>query len=174
MYKRQLVGLIRVFSGFRRRALTWPRDSELLRRALPGLPRLFEEAENEQEIFGALRVLVERARFDFIEVEDVSASPATLAYRWPEAETRADTFHVTGVFAIGTEAKARAMLRVGWVSQVGDIRPEIEVMLQIVTDMVELHLTRVKSGLAPHPVLKTAPRTEAAASPAALARHTGS
>ena len=85
--KNALWALAALFRG-RQKGRPRARDSEMLRYALPQLPRLFGEAGTEAELFEKLAAFAKEADLGFVEVIDVSEA---VAYRWarsPEALRR--------------------------------------------------------------------------------------
>jgi UDP-GlcNAc:undecaprenyl-phosphate GlcNAc-1-phosphate transferase len=154
-----LIGLVRFVGYFelsllrsRQKARIRTRDAEMLRYALPRLPRLLEEARSEQELFDRLASFAAEADLGFVEV----SAGGALAYHWSNpkgapagALSGAPRGEVAAAFPIGRDGIARAELRFGWLSDYSEVSPESDILLQVATDMVEAGLLRLRSRLAP-------------------------
>ena len=165
------IGLVRAVGYFeyihvrrRQKERLRSRDSEILRRLLPHLPARFEAARSEADILSALAELGREAHLSFVEIiPSIGGEPT--AFRWTNP-TDADPFGrdvVSAGYPIGRDDAARAELKFGFRSDFGDVSPQTEVLLQVVTDMVEANLSRVKSRLAPRPAAEASaalPRAE--------------
>jgi UDP-GlcNAc:undecaprenyl-phosphate GlcNAc-1-phosphate transferase len=155
-----LIGFVR-FAGYfeylhrvrRQKERLRPRDSEILRRLMPKLPARFEAARSEADVFAALAALGLEAGMSFVEVVPLSADEPT-AFRWANPEDK-DAFGrdvASARYPIGRDDVARSELKFGFRPESGDISPQTEVLLQVVTDIVETNLSRLKSRLAPRPL----------------------
>ncbi|MRG92603.1 glycosyltransferase family 4 protein [Polyangium spumosum] len=143
------------------------RDSEILRRLLPRLPARFEAARSEADVLSALGLFALEGQLSFVEILPVTGGEPT-AFRWtnPKDDDPFGRDVVSARYPIGRDDAARAELKFGFRSDFGDVSPQTEVLLQVVTDMVEASLSRVGSLLAPR-VLADAEAPEAAALAAA-------
>jgi UDP-GlcNAc:undecaprenyl-phosphate/decaprenyl-phosphate GlcNAc-1-phosphate transferase len=156
-----LVGLMKIAGYFeylkpraREQAKMRTRDGDLLRYALPRAPRLLGEARTEADLFAALGVLAEQAQLDHIDVLELPPGAEKEGERSISVWQRdaSDPRHpelVSAVFALGTEASARASIRFSWRSAAGEVTPQAEILLQVIADIVAAELTRVRSRLAP-------------------------
>ncbi len=147
------VVLIRVFSGIRQREVSWSAQAHRLRAVILDLPASLSTATSEQELFEKLTGFAEKAGFNVIEVTPVATGtePSAPVFRWPSEPTRGG-FHMTVTYPIGGEARARATVRIGWITASGDAEREVEVLLVVVADALARSLTRLESELAPREV----------------------
>jgi UDP-GlcNAc:undecaprenyl-phosphate GlcNAc-1-phosphate transferase len=181
-----LIGLVR-FVGYldvallrsRQKARIRTRDAEMLRHALPRLPQRFAAARYEEELLEMLAGFAEEADLGFVEM----LAGDGIAYRWSSQKGALLGFdatssssrlrdQVTARFPIGRDGRARAEICFGWASPDSQVSPESDILLQVATDVLETHLARLRSRLAP---LSAAVVTELAAPRAeeALARRIG-
>ncbi|UQA62374.1 glycosyltransferase family 4 protein [Polyangium aurulentum] len=152
-----LVGLVRFVGYFeylhivrRQKERLRSRDSEMLRYALPKLPARFEAARTEADVFALLTQLGLETGMSFLEVLPRADEEPT-AFRWTNPKDT-DPFGrdvVSARYPIGRDNVARAELKFGFRSEMSDVSPQTEVLLQVVTDIVEASLTRLKSRAAP-------------------------
>jgi UDP-GlcNAc:undecaprenyl-phosphate/decaprenyl-phosphate GlcNAc-1-phosphate transferase len=174
-----LFGLVR-FAGYyevlhgtrRQQERLRSRDSEILRRLLPKLPARFDAARSEADVFVALAQLGLEAELSYLEVVPMSDNEPT-AFRWTSPKD-ADPFGrdvVSAKYPIGRDDVARAVIKFGWRSERGDVAPQTEVLLQVITDIVEASLKRLKSRAAPKTLTDVkAADAEMAALPATTSR----
>jgi len=126
------------------------RDSEILRRLLPRLPARFDAARVEADVLAVLVELGREAGLCYIEILPASEGEPT-AFRWANPKDP-DPFGrdvLSARYPIGWDASARASINFGFRSDFGDVSPQTEVLLQVITDMAETSLFAVKSRLAP-------------------------
>ncbi|HMY16220.1 MAG TPA: hypothetical protein PKA58_07805, partial [Polyangium sp.] len=158
-------GLVRAVGYFgyvhrrrRQRERLRPQDSELLRRVVPKLPARFELARTLPDVMTTLSEFGLEARLCYIEIiqPDETAAPE---FQWTnpnESETYGPDV-LSARYPIGRDDLARVDIKFGFRSDFGEVCPQTEVLLQIVTDLVETSFTRVRSRLAPHaPVVEEA------------------
>jgi UDP-GlcNAc:undecaprenyl-phosphate/decaprenyl-phosphate GlcNAc-1-phosphate transferase len=169
------IGLVRAVGYFeqvhgrrRQKERLRSRDSEVLRRLLPRLPARFEAARSEQEVLSALGLFALEGQLSYVEILPAAEDEAT-AFRWtnPTDEDPYGRDVVSARYPIGRDDAARAELKFGLRSDFGDVSPQTEVLLQVVTDMVEASLLRVGSLLAPRVLATAAKAPEAPALEAA-------
>lgn len=165
-----LVALIRVFSGIRRRELAWSQSGRRLRGALPELPSALERAHTVDELFERLGRFAAKVRFNVVSIAAVASGTdaPSPAFVWPAHEPPRGGYHVTVTFPLGDEPHARATVCFGWTTDDGDREPEVEVLLVVVADLLERHLTRLGSPLAPRPAPAPRPEREPRESDAGL------
>ncbi|HVK65493.1 MAG TPA: MraY family glycosyltransferase [Polyangium sp.] len=168
------IGLVRAVGYFeqahgrtRQKERLRSRDSEILRRLLPRLPARFEAARSEVDVLAALGLFALEGQLAYVEILPAVEGEPT-AYRWtnPKDNDPYGRDVVSARYPIGRDDAARAEVKFGLRSDFGDVSPQTEVLLQVVTDMVEASLARVKSRLAPR-VLAEAAAAEAPALEAA-------
>jgi len=162
-----LIGLVRFVGYFeltllrsRQKARLRSRDCEMLRYAIPRLPRLFGEARTEAELLERIGTFAAEAELDFVEV---SLSAEEVAYRWARSPGSPRREGVTARFPIGRDDIARAVLHFGWTTDDGDVSPQSDILLQVATDILAKNLTRLHSRFAPQP--SEAGASEAARTP---------
>jgi UDP-GlcNAc:undecaprenyl-phosphate/decaprenyl-phosphate GlcNAc-1-phosphate transferase len=153
-----MIGLVRFVGYFdylhqrlRQKARLRSRDVEILRYAVPELPRRFGDARTESELLRELWRFAATAGLGFVEIFETGASGERCLSRWPEGfdvDGAAGRDMLTASYPIG-DGEARAALRFGWQSDFGDVTPQSEILLQVATDVLAAHLVRVGSPLAP-------------------------
>jgi len=163
------IGLVRAVGYFeyvhvrrRQKERLRSRESELLRRLLPRLPARFESARSEADVTAALAAIGLDAALSYIEIVPTTGGEPT-AFRWTNPEDK-DPFGrdvASAKYPIGRDDAARAEIRFGFRSDFGDVSPQTEVLLQVITDIVEASFTRMKSKLGPR-VLEAAAEVEQA------------
>jgi UDP-GlcNAc:undecaprenyl-phosphate/decaprenyl-phosphate GlcNAc-1-phosphate transferase len=167
-----LIGLVRFVGYFelsllrsRQKARIRSRDAEMLRYALPRLPRLLEEARTEEELFERLTQFVSEADLGFVEVIEPVAGD-TAVYRWDKEKDVPRRDMVTARFPIGRDSSARAALKFGWMSDYGDVSPQSDILLQVAADLFERNLVRLRSRLASQSSTESAPSSPPESVPA--------
>jgi len=163
----RFVGYFEYLHGLRRqKARLRSRHTELLRYVMPELPTMFMEAQSEEDIWGVLRMIIRRADLYAIELLEPADCVTAARIRWGHAlrsNAAAGTGGSTAVglqaiheaelvsarYPIGREDVARATLKFIWKSEEGDVPPQSEVLLQVITDIVARELVRVGSAFAP-------------------------
>jgi UDP-GlcNAc:undecaprenyl-phosphate/decaprenyl-phosphate GlcNAc-1-phosphate transferase len=148
-----MVGLTRFVGYFedlhlrlRQKARFRSREAERIRYAIPPLPPRFRAARTEAELLQELWRFATAAGLGFVEVQGGEA-----ALRWPEGiDTEGAAFRdmLAASYPIG-DAAATATVRFGWRGDSDDVSPDVEILLQVVTDVLAENLSRVGSGLAP-------------------------
>lgn len=163
-----LIGLVRFVGYFelslvrsRQKARLRSRDSEMLRYALPRLPKLLEDARSEGDLFDRLATFAHEADLGFMEVIETTGEEQ-VAFTWEKTKGRTRRDMVTARFPLGRDNVARATLKFGWTSDYGDVSPQSDILLQVAADLFEQNLVRLRSRFAPEP-----PRSEEAAVPSA-------
>jgi UDP-GlcNAc:undecaprenyl-phosphate GlcNAc-1-phosphate transferase len=172
-----MIGLVRFVGYFeylhqrlRQKSRLRSRDVELLRFALPDLPRRLDGARTEAEIFQELWSFAAAANLGFVEViatpvddagPETPPNPSHAAgtaapkercvHRWP-AGFQSDAPEMREMLAarypLGVGA-TRGALRFGWRSEQGDVSPQCDILLQVAADAVAERLARLGSDLAP-------------------------
>lgn len=151
------IGLVRAVGYFgyvhrrrRQRERLRPRDSELLRRIVPTLPARFEKARTQADVMATLTECGIEAGLCYIDIlsQEDDASPV---FHWtnPQESTTFGPDVLSARYPIGRDDLARADIKFGFRSDFGDVCPQTEVLLQVVTDILEANLVRVRSRLAP-------------------------
>jgi len=169
-----VVGLARFVGYFslahlrkRQQARVRSRETELLRRVIPGLAERFEQAGSEEALMQELVAVA----------KEVELSSLTLAagdhqvLDWSDGvdNTRRILSHMS--YPLGADALAQARLSISVMNDFEDpqMSPQTDILLQVVADVLATNLRRLGSDLAPRtselPV-QSAPRS---AEPAALA-----
>jgi UDP-GlcNAc:undecaprenyl-phosphate/decaprenyl-phosphate GlcNAc-1-phosphate transferase len=156
-----LAGLVR-FTGSVGTSLTLSRqkqrlrsrDIEMLRGAIPAVPAAFERARTEDELFEALTDFAAHAEIGSVEAfslefREVGEPLRTPAFRWAKAPDSSKRDMVTARYPIGRDSSACAELEFSWMSEDGDVNAQSDILLQVVTDVLEANLTRLRSRLAP-------------------------
>ncbi len=151
------IGLVRAVGYFgyvhrrrRQRERLRPQDSELLRRVVPALPARFEQARTQADLMTTLCESAIEAGLCYIEIvsPDDDAPPL---FQWTNPREK-EVFSpdvLSARYPLGRDDLARADIKFGFRSDFGEVCPQTEVLLQVITDMVEASLTRVHSRLAP-------------------------
>src|SRR5262249_39679279 len=133
----------------RQRARIRSRDAELLRYAVPELPRRLGGAETEEELWDEVWRFAGAADLGFVEVLEGEGPAERVTRCWPkgfDADSAAVRDMVTASYPLGDGAP-RATIRFGWRSDFGDVTPQSEILLQVATDILAGHLARVGSPL---------------------------
>ena len=162
-------GLVRAVGYFgyvhrrrRQRERLRPRDSELLRRVVPALQPRFDKARTQADVFATLAECGIEASLCYIEIApaDENAQPE---FQWtnPQESEAFGPDVLSARYPIGRDDLARVDIKFGFRSDFGEVCPQTEVLLQVVTDVVEASLTRIRSHLAPAaPALEETETTE--------------
>jgi UDP-GlcNAc:undecaprenyl-phosphate/decaprenyl-phosphate GlcNAc-1-phosphate transferase len=163
-----MIGLVRFVGYFeylhlrlRQKARLRSRDVELLRYAVPDLPRRCGEARTEAELLQELWRFAGAAGLELVEVLAIADPDSEggsgardserCVHRWPEGgdvDASLGRDMLTARYALG-EGAARGALRFGWHSDFGDISAQSEILLQVAADVLAENLARVGSALAP-------------------------
>jgi len=150
-------GLVRAVGYFgyvhrrrRQRERLRPRDSELLRRLVPSLPARFEQARTQADIMATLTESGIEAGLCYIEIvsQDENVAPE-LQWTNPQESEPFGPDVLSARYPVGRDDLARVDIKFGFRSDFGEVCPQTEVLLQVVTDILETSLTRVRSRLAP-------------------------
>ena len=158
-----LVGFVR-FAGYfeylhrvrRQKSRLRSADAERLRRMVPQVAAVLSGAATEDDVWAALRQMMETAQLDVVEVL-VPAEGKTPALSWNRAG--ADTSpneRVSARYPVGHEGVARSSIKFHWTTDDGTVSPQSEVLLQLVVDVVCTALRRTGSEYAPAVVSTTA------------------
>jgi UDP-GlcNAc:undecaprenyl-phosphate GlcNAc-1-phosphate transferase len=124
-------------------------DAEMLRRAVPDVLARLSTAPTEADALLAVTHMVERGCL--ISAQVVTRNPSATHWSWPPQPPVVAPKAVSTRFPLGTEALARADLRVDWESAAGIVTPQSEVLLQLVADALAGALSRTTSDCAPAP-----------------------
>lgn len=169
-----LFGLIRFIGYFeylvvaaRQKKRINSRHVEWLRKVIMRLPERFDRAGTEEEVLAELGSLAHEARFDTITVR-VRAGDTFRDYAafngvdYQDMDKR-DITHSALVLSSGNE---EVLVEFGWRSEMGDVPPQMDILLQLVVDEVGRALLRCESKLMLSP---TNPPADAVASTPAIA-----
>ncbi len=145
----RFVGYFEYMHGRRRqKARIRTSDAERVRRTLTTLPARLDAAANEDEILGLLDSLRVEAQLTAVQVlQPTGAGERTAFQSGTMVAERSDD--VSARYPIGPDPAARAHLKFVWESEIYEVSPQTDILLQVVTDLFELHLRRVRSDLAP-------------------------
>jgi UDP-GlcNAc:undecaprenyl-phosphate GlcNAc-1-phosphate transferase len=148
-----LFGLIRFIGYFeyllvaaRQQKRINSRHVEWLRKVIMGLPRRFEAARDENEVFAVMGWLAREARFDSLELVRGQVSIATWAGADYDDMAQRDVTSAA-VQVLGPSSEVALIAR--WRSEYGDVPPQMDIMLQLVTDVLGAALQRVASPHVP-------------------------
>ncbi len=151
-----LFGLVRFVGYFeyvhrklRERARLRSRETELLRRLLPELPAMFAGAATEDELLEALGQFADRAGLGVADVVTMGEEGDRLSHHWAAGPESDANEMVSATFPLGRDGIERASVRFGWHDDLGEVAPQVEILLQVVADVLATNLTRLGSGLAP-------------------------
>jgi hypothetical protein len=115
---------------------------------LPELTRVFDGARTQGQLLALVDDAAERAGLTSVELVD--RSNASVVHAWVTASHgRVEGRELSTACLLGPEGRARAELRFRWQSDVDVMSPQMAVLLQVMTDVVTLHLTRLSSSWAP-------------------------
>lgn len=153
-----LFGLVR-FIGFfeylaivkREKQRIRSRHTEWLRKVIMLLPARLDRARSEDEVLEALRWLVREAKLSSAELTPPEGATAKLVGDDYQDMDERDVTQTT--FTLGQGGR----LRFAWKSELGDVPPQMDILLQLVVDQTELHLRRVGCAWAKQPVPEPAP-----------------
>jgi len=151
------IGLVRAVGYFgyvhrrrRQRERLRPHDSELLRRVVPALPAQFERARTQADVMTVLAECGIEAGLCYIEIlSPEEGAPPVFQWTNPQELGALGPDVLSARYPIGRDDLACADIKFGFRSDFGDVCPQTEVLLQVVTDIVEASLSRVRSRLAP-------------------------
>lgn len=153
-----LVGLVRFVGYFeylhaRRRQKTRLRseDIERLRRALPDFNHTVAAARSEQDVLDALGTVRDQAGLTSVQVIQAGGVVRECGHCAPASVPREA---ISARFPIGRDGSAVADVKFVWSCDDPDVSPQMDILLQIVTDMVAVHLRRVHSPLVPRPTFE--------------------
>jgi UDP-GlcNAc:undecaprenyl-phosphate/decaprenyl-phosphate GlcNAc-1-phosphate transferase len=173
-----LVGLVRFVGYFeyvhlrrRQEARILSRDTMRLRHLMPTLWKRLDAPTSRDELLDTLGHALQAAGIGFYTIVEKASGRPRVVFRWTNP-SQTEAMHrdaVTARYPIGRDGLARADIEFGWLSEDGDVSPQMAILLQVVVDMLELNLRRVRSPLAPRSTEEHMV-TEAAAGAATLAR----
>ncbi len=148
-----LVGLARFVGYFDHiirapsRARPLPPEAELLRRALPGLPRRFAEASTEDDLLGELLRFAEEAGLCSAEVLETRGEGERWLVSWSCADEEPGPRRDRGAAASYPLGSGTASASVRFGLRCGEVPPQAEILLQIAADLLAHHLVRLHSAL---------------------------
>lgn len=161
-----LGGLVR-FAGFfeqmnqarRQRQRIRGRETEHLRRLIHALRPRLDAADTEERVLDVLEWVRAEGGLSFVEIyryagdsnEVTPGAPPVLVRRFPPDTTERTTDVVTARFPLGPESLARGDAKFGWSSELGDVSPQTDILLQLVVDAVADRLVEVGSVLVAKP-----------------------
>jgi UDP-GlcNAc:undecaprenyl-phosphate GlcNAc-1-phosphate transferase len=151
-----VIGMIRFLGYFeylvvmrRQRARIRSHDTEALRAVLLDVPAMLAVARDDDGAWAALEAIAQRALLDSVEL--VASDGTTPIRAWASKDAVDPSESVSAKFPVGEDRHARAQLKFRWNSTSGDVSPQMEVLLQVVTDMVARAFVRLGSRHAPEP-----------------------
>ena len=151
-----MMGLVRSVGYFdylhlrkRQKARLYDRHTERLRRVLPELPARVASTSTTAELWLVLSEAAAVADLAYFEVLHAVDGVEQVAHRWArDASYENARDLVSARFPLGRDDNAVATLKFGWRSESEDVSPQADVLLQVVTDVVESQLGRLGSELA--------------------------
>ncbi len=160
-----MIGLVRFVGYFsysmfsrRQRARLRSRDTELLRRVMPGLALRLGRARTEAALFEELALVAEEAELAAVEIRPIDddgdlrdAQGERPQFRYADRRSDARRVEATMTYPLGSDALARAKLEVSALNgfEDEDMPPQTDILLQILADTLAEQLVRVESALAP-------------------------
>lgn len=154
------------------------RETERLRHIVLELPTRLDRAKDEDAVLDVLGWVRDQGGLSFVEVyrypgtsaEVTPGVPPVLVKRFPPDETARSADVVTARFPLGPERRARGDAKFGWSSELGDVSPQTDILLQLVVDAVAARLLAVGSTLVVAPEAEDADRvvTAPVAAPAGV------
>lgn len=134
------------------------RETERIRGLVLELPARLAEASDEAAVLEVLGWVRERGGLAFVEVyryagpaDATPGAPPVLVCRFPSDEAERSPDVVTARFPLGPEPRARGDAKFGWSSELGDVSPQTDILLQLVVDAVAARLLAVESALVEKP-----------------------
>jgi UDP-GlcNAc:undecaprenyl-phosphate GlcNAc-1-phosphate transferase len=154
-----MVGLVRFVGVFsysmfarRQRSRMRSRDTELMRRVIPGMAARFARTNDERELFDELVAVATEAELAAIELRRRDApAEAEPVLRWSDRRSDARRVVATMSYPLGTDALSRSELEISSVNECEDdqLPPQTEILLQVLADLVAENLLRLGSEHAP-------------------------
>jgi UDP-GlcNAc:undecaprenyl-phosphate GlcNAc-1-phosphate transferase len=129
----------------RQKARLYDEGVERLRRALPDLMSRAARSRTETDVFDLINEARRQLRLEVVEVVGTD-----FARRW-EADhfDNIERDFVQASYPLGRDDRARAKIRFAWQSAQQDVAPQIDILLQVLTDALTGALTTTGSSLAP-------------------------
>jgi UDP-GlcNAc:undecaprenyl-phosphate GlcNAc-1-phosphate transferase len=121
--------------------------TEAIRRALPDFAERLAVVADESAVKAALDDLRRALAFDQVTLIERSSGMRRPSLR-PKA-ARGDTDIMEACFLVGSDALARSSVLFAWSGSEGGATPGMEILLEVLTDLVERALVRVDSSLGP-------------------------
>lgn len=153
-----LVGLVRFVGYFeyvhlrkRQEARILSRDTMRLRYLMPTLSKQLDVPRSRDDLLEGLGRALKAAGIGFYTIRETSKGPPRVVFRWSNP-AQTEVMHreaVTARYPIGRDGLERADIEFGWLSDDGDVSPQMAILLQVVTDTLEINLRRIRSSLAP-------------------------
>jgi UDP-GlcNAc:undecaprenyl-phosphate GlcNAc-1-phosphate transferase len=141
---------------------------EALRKALPTTPERLAATSTEDAVFDEVRAIVAPLELDVMELSYTDGRVMPVLVRHAARTALLDD--TRAAVQLGDDRRGQATFV--WPRSQGECTPDVEILLQVLVDMVQLHLGRVGSAWAksiesvpPVPSAAPAPRTAIAASP---------
>ncbi len=154
-----MLGLVRFVGQFsfsmferRQRSRMRSRDTELVRRLMPGLSERFSKTATDRALLDEFLAFAGEAELAAVELRRVGAAPGEDPFlHWTDRRSDARRVVATMLYPIGTEALARAELEISAANEFEEdqVPPQTEILLQLAIDMLTENLTRLKSEHAP-------------------------
>lgn len=146
-----LFGLIRFIGYFeylavaaRQKKRINSRHVEWLRKVVMRLPERFAAARDEEGIWAVVAALANEARLDSIQLIEEGTPPCVLrTFTGDDYQDMAQREAARSTVALST----RYILEFAWRSELGDVPPQMDILLQLVVDEVLIQLKRVDSSL---------------------------
>jgi len=106
----------------------------------------FSGAQSEADVLQVLGRLGADAKMDAIEIEEVGVQDVLARFIWlKDPSTQRPRDSVSARFPLRTEPSVD--LKFVWQSEFGEVSPQMDILLQIVTDVLQTELRRVGSSL---------------------------
>jgi UDP-GlcNAc:undecaprenyl-phosphate GlcNAc-1-phosphate transferase len=147
-----VIGLVRFVGYFeymhlrrRQKDRLRSRHTEALRGAVPVWLKRLAEVGTHAQLAEQLLRFCEASTLISAEVLQRDADTGAM-FRWerPEAQSEEGTV-VTARYPLGPDGTAKADVRFAWVSEAGDVSPQVEILLQVFVDGLATCLTHVAS-----------------------------
>jgi UDP-GlcNAc:undecaprenyl-phosphate GlcNAc-1-phosphate transferase len=146
----------------RQRGRIYTPRTHAVRRALPSLAEKLAQLNDPSQVHRALEELARAVKFERIALLERGSAASEAS---PMRRTlRRDRDSLEATLPVGPETEARADVLFAWSAGDGALTPAMEVLLELVSDLVERALLRLGSPLAP--ARAPGPRTTFMAAPA--------
>jgi UDP-GlcNAc:undecaprenyl-phosphate GlcNAc-1-phosphate transferase len=140
-----MIGLVRSVGAFhqlhlkrRQRERIRSRHAELMRRHVPGLSLTFAAIRTRADLTGLLSSFAREADLEYLEVLRMTGREEETLHRWQSRSEigRREGRLVSSRFPIRHD-RGGLEIKFGWWSEVDEVCPQTEILLQVVADMVD-------------------------------------